>query len=198
MMLSRRSFLVEASTGAALLLACRGAPTESRSNVVRIEVEIPHFIFFPESRRVPSGVPKSRKESHVQTVQMELVADDTSTQAHSHVRVHFSNARVIAFRSDNSFAALTALTRGRAGRRAVMVKSLISWTFAKLYVSTREHKGREAHNELLKDFSRLQEQDVLESVTMGALLQLLFDVEQRRSLTRLTWIRERAHFQVDS
>ena len=96
------------------------------------------------------------------------------------VVVSFSNGTSLAFRSSDSFASLRALSNGRVRRDAVMVKSLIAYDLDGIRDVTVSSKTQ-------ADFLRLQEQDVLESVTMGAFYQLVFAPALRKKVRRVIW-----------
>jgi hypothetical protein len=71
-----------------------------------------------------------------------------------------------------------------------MVKSIISYSLDKVRAATVYSRTR-------ADFLRLQEQDVLESVTMGALYQLVSTTVLRKKVNNVIWDNTETRFLVN-
>ncbi len=178
---TRRAFLLAGMIGVgSFVLGCPARSERAGLRPVNLTVEVPQLILFPECRPDALERPAYCKSRPIRLTTVSIPSELESSGETPKVVVSFSNGKSLAFHSSDSFASLRALSNGRVQRNAVMVKSIIAYSLDGIRDVTVSSKTQ-------ADFLRLQEQDVLESVTMGALYQLVSAPALRKKVRRVIW-----------
>jgi hypothetical protein len=187
-MATRRTFLMAGMVGVgSWVLGYAAGAGRAPGKPVPLMVEVPALIFFPACRPDALERPRYCESRPIRLTTMSAPSDLRSPREASNVVVSFSHGKSLTFRSSDSFASLRKLHHGQVRRDAVMVKSIISYSLDNVRDVTGSSKTR-------PDFLRLQEQDVLESVTMGALYQLVTTVTRRKKVQRVIWNNAESRF----
>ena len=184
-MVSRRRLLKLGGLLWTLTASWRLMGTE-RTGAPRIPVrsDIPRLIFFPECRVSPPTLAYCAQKP-VSVVALQASPD------RGHVSVHFSNGQVRLIDARLSFADVASRPSEREQfRLGVRVKSLASWLIDSV---AREVRGKSKTD---KDFLRLQEQDVLDAVTLSEVTALIEQIRSRTAINEVRWDAERAQFLV--
>ncbi|MGY6275013.1 hypothetical protein [Methylomonas sp. MgM2] len=165
------------------------------SSKTGLSVEVPRLIFLPECR--PSLVAASSYCAGSHLVVTGLGWADDHALDDSEMRLWFSNGQVFPLQADASFADLTASSNNRVSRQAVLIKSLAAWTLDSLMNRFRISMQQPYSEHFFPDFYRLQEQDVLESITPRSLYLLVKPLEQQNSLRRIHWLARESRFAIE-
>jgi hypothetical protein len=194
-MITRRTFLFGGVVGTGAVLVSATRPSTGYRETVSLNAEVPHLIFFPECRPDSLERPGYCESRPVQITTIGLQTKRIPSSTEPQVIVSFSNGKSLAFRRSDSFDSLRNTNNGRIRRDAVMLKSIVSFSLDR--VATRYSRARGSCQRMRADFLRLQEQDVLESVTIGALYQLVSGIVLRKNVCNVVWNNVESRFIIN-
>jgi hypothetical protein len=143
------------------------SPLADAARPVVINADVPGSLVFPESERAG------------------LVRLTTGQRNPSQATITFqdSHGRTVTLDSSASFAE-EIRRRGKAGRESVVPKVLAAYILDATWQVMRREGG-----ELRRDFARLQEQAVLDNISVGAVVAFLESIAQQRGamISHVTW-----------
>jgi hypothetical protein len=147
------------------------ASSKSRLTVSSLKIFVPAWLFDD----------KSKKKERFQVLTLE------ENKEAKEIVVLFEGNRQLTFKSDTSVRRLIQTNANRSNRGSILLKRIISYSLEAVFLSLADNRHPKKGASLREDFNKLQVEEVIEVITVGALYDLLSKLNNLPVISSVSW-----------